>query len=364
MRFHPKYKWQTRRILIFGLIWLLFGLIYLVIEYGLIGNLSYYPSTGNSFDFSQSLFLVPMASFLMGLFQGIIEEFCSFSFLNNRMLWERIAFKSTFYLVLITIFLLATSLISNMINLDMPFYSREVLNSLNQFISQFAFWGIIIYLGFVVSMSLFYSEIESYIGKDIISNYFGKYHKPIKERRIFMFLDMKSSTTIAEKIGHELYFELLKTYYEDMTNAVLETYGQIYQYVGDEIVVTWKENIGITDNNCIKCFIKIDNAIKSNNSSYMEKFGTSLEFKAGFHVGEVTAGEIGIIKKDIIYTGDVLNTTARIQSECNKYDAKSLISDNLVQLLSEESLFYFDKKEQLVLKGKTKPIQLYEVVYV
>jgi adenylate cyclase len=140
---------------------------------------------------------------------------------------------------------------------------------------------------------------------------------------------MKPSTTIAENIGHERYFDLLKTYYADMSNAILETSGEVYQYVGDEIVVTWKEKNGIHKNNCIQCFIKISKKNSKNKDYYIQHFGVFPEFKAGFHIGEVTAGEIGIIKKDIIYTDNIINTTARIQAECNNYDSKTLISESL-----------------------------------
>ena len=50
------------------------------------------------------------------------------------------------------------------------------------------------------------------------------------------------------------------------------------------------------------------------------QYGVVPEFKAGFHVGFATVGEIGVLKKIIAFSGDVLNTTSRIQSNCNKFD--------------------------------------------
>ncbi|MBT8314785.1 MAG: adenylate/guanylate cyclase domain-containing protein, partial [Maribacter sp.] len=141
-----------------------------------------------------------------------------------------------------------------------------------------------------------------------------------------MFLDIKSSTSIAEKIGHVEYFELLKEYYHILSNAVIEYSGEIYQYVGDEIVITWNLSKGIMNNNCIKCFFKMKSDLKERQYWFEQKFGVYPEFKAGLHLGEVTTGEIGRIKKDIIFTGDVLNTTARIQSLCNDLQVDNLIS--------------------------------------
>ncbi|MGR3301112.1 MAG: hypothetical protein ACUZ8I_01275 [Candidatus Scalindua sp.] len=52
-----------------------------------------------------------------------------------------------------------------------------------------------------------------------------------------MFLDLKSSTTIAEEIGHRRYFEFISDFIADVTTPILNNHGEIYQYVGDEIVI-------------------------------------------------------------------------------------------------------------------------------
>jgi adenylate cyclase len=363
MALHFRHKWRIRQILVFGIIWLLFGLIYILLEFALLGELDQYPATGNLYNFRESFLIISLGSFCMGLAQGCIEVLWMRAYFNKLPLWKTFVYKSIIYLFLVVLFISVLTLIANAILLDSHIFSQEVIGSLLKFMSEFTFWILVIYIGAVLDIALFYSEIETYLGKNVVMNYLGKYHKPKQEKRIFMFLDMKSSTSIAEDIGHKLYFELLKAYYADMTNAILETSGEVYQYVGDEIVVTWKEKIGLQKNNCIQCFIKISNTINNNKDFYIEKFGLVPEFKAGFHIGEVTAGEIGIIKKDIIYTGDVLNTTARIQSECNCYNSKTLISETLCKKLTEEKGYTFIKIDKLLLEGKKEHIQLYNVVY-
>ena len=66
----------------------------------------------------------------------------------------------------------------------------------------------------------------------------GKYHTQKRENMIFMFLDLKSSTTIAEAIGNAKYFELLKDFFYDITDAIIENEGEMNQFVGDEIVIS------------------------------------------------------------------------------------------------------------------------------
>ncbi len=117
--------------------------------------------------------------------------------------------------------------------------------------------------------------------------------------------------------GMSNYFEMLKEYYADLSEPIIQYYGEIYQYVGDEIIISWGLKNGLKNNNCIQCFFAMKAAIRQQARKYREKFGLLPEFKAGFHLGKVTTGEIGVIKKEIVFTGDVLNTTARVQGLCN-----------------------------------------------
>ena len=211
-----------------------------------------------------------------------------------------------------------------------------------------------------LGVSLFYAEISENIGHGIMINFFtGKYHTPTEEKRIFMFSDMKSSTTIAEKLGHIKYFELLREYYNDLSDAIVKYSGEIYQYVGDEIIVSWNYKDGIENNNCIKCFIAMKEDLRKRADWYNEKFGLLPAFKAGFHVGKVTTGEIGALKKEIIFTGDVLNSTARIQGLCNQYKVDLLISGDLMKSLDLDSEFKIKSLGKNELRGKVVNIEVY-----
>jgi len=333
-------------------------------EQGLLGPLEEYPATGNKYDFKNSLLFTGVFSFLAGLAQGGIEVLWLKRRLAKFPFWKKIVLKSSFYLTFLILFLIMLALTTNAMRNDTNIFDPKVLDDLWLFMQTFAFWSVILYCGIILDVALFHSEMGEYLGNGVLYNYFfGKYHRPKQEIRIFMFLDMKSSTTIAEKIGHEKYFDLLKVYYADMTDAILETSGEIYQYVGDEIVVSWTEKNGLFKNNCIECFHKIDDVFKRREADYIDKFGLTPSFKAGYHIGEVTTGEIGIIKKDIIYTGDALNTTARIQGQCNNYNAKVLISEDLVDKLEFDDSFSLTKIGKLVLRGKTETIQLYSIAF-
>ncbi|HMB63673.1 MAG TPA: adenylate/guanylate cyclase domain-containing protein [Eudoraea sp.] len=364
MVLHPRYKRYFRQAFYFGLIWLIFGLVYSLLEYGILGRATLYPSTGNRYHFPSALLYTATGSFLMGMLQGWIEVVWLRKRFAKSPLWTKILCKGSFYLILLIVFLASLTVATNMKHFNTGPFHPEVLNSLLVFMKKFAFWSVTIYAAMILGIALLFSEISDYLGVGVLRNFFiGTYHRPKGEKRIFMFLDMKSSTTIAEHIGHEKYFKLLKACYADMTDPVLETSGEIYQYVGDEIVVSWPINVGIYQNNCIRCFSKIEDVFRKNKDFYLAQFNVFPEFKAGFHLGAVTTGEIGIIKKDIIHTGDVLNTTARIQAQCNAYNAKALISGDLLEELQKKDPIEFERIGKLTLRGKKTPVQLYRVQF-
>lgn len=205
-------------------------------------------------------------------------------------------------------------------------------------------------------------EVSDKYGPGVLGSYIiGKYHQPRPEVRCFMFLDIASSTTIAEQLGHVAYFRLLKQFFADATEPILESGGTIYQYVGDEIVASWSRDQGCLNANCIRCFFAIQDVIKEKAAAYMDEFGITVEFRAGIHFGEVTIGEIGTMKKDIIFTGDVLNTTARIQGKCRELGVSLLISDDLYACLNLKGHFVAKEIGSITLRGKTSETTLYAV---
>ncbi len=215
----------------------------------------------------------------------------------------------------------------------------------------------------VVSLTQFILQINNKFGNGVLIDFIkGTYRTPRKEERIFMFADLKSSTVIAEKLGDEKYHELLKDFFRDITNPILYNYGQIYQYVGDEVVISWPLDAGLRNNSCLQCYFAMHKKILECSEEYQEKYGLVPSFKAGMHFGSVTAGEIGVIKRDITYSGDVLNTAARIQSMCNELDAKFLVSKSLVKLLTANARFRFESLGAVSLRGKEKNIELCSIL--
>jgi adenylate cyclase len=359
----PKTKRNISRIIPICLIWLTASLIYSLLERGLLGDLTYYPSTGNLYNFQSTIFITATAAFFIGLLVGTIEILYLHKLFRRRSLSEKIIYKTIIYLLINISFLFITTSIYNAVVLKHDVWSVEVRANVTTFFLSLSFWSVQVYIAAVIGICLFYMEVSDNLGQGVLNNFFtGKYHRPKIEERIFMFLDMKSSTTIAENIGHVRYFELLKEYYSYLTDPILDFAGEIYQYVGDEVVVSWRLKRGLQDNNCIACFYAMQESLKRAESIHLEKYGTLPGFKAGLHVGQVTTGEIGTLKKEIVFTGDVLNTTSRIQGLCNSLHVDLLISGQLLELLQPDDRFTVLDLAEHHLKGRDEAIKLYSLV--
>ncbi|GAB5555086.1 MAG: hypothetical protein Sapg2KO_46770 [Saprospiraceae bacterium] len=352
---------NIKRLLPIGLIWLLSGWVFLAVELAAYHSLNSLPETAIKMDFQlfiwSSLFMV-----VVGLLTGFIElRYLQQMFVSQNFL-TRLFYKMLAYLLLFAIIMAITFPIAASLELNTSILDPRVWNKFKHYFTSLTLLSTTLQLSTALLVSLFYFEISEFIGFGVLRNFFtGKYHQAIEEERIFMFLDMKSSTTIAEQLGHVAYFKLLRAYYDSFTAAIIQYEGAIYQYVGDEIVLSWKAQGHQKNQRCIDCFFALKSALSQNAPFFQTQFGLVPSFKAGIHLGKVTAGEIGVIKKDILFSGDVLNASARIQSLCNSYGVDLIISEDLKRQLPLMSLFKFDFLGKSLLKGKEEKKSLYTV---
>lgn len=207
-----------------------------------------------------------------------------------------------------------------------------------------------------------YRTLQMKIGEEIFYDLLiGKYNPPSEQNRAFLFLDLKSSTTIAEKLGHKKYSSFIQDCFRDLHPAVIKSEGVIYQYVGDEAIITWPSTLALKNNNCLQAFFAFEKELEKNKLYYKKEYGIVPEFKGGISIGKVMTAEVGVIKREIAYHSDVLNTAARIQALCNEKKSKFLISKKLLNLLASRKGYIFVEKGKVLLRGKNIEVEIIEV---
>jgi adenylate cyclase len=220
-----------------------------------------------------------------------------------------------------------------------------------------------IYVFFMSIMISFLIQVNTKFGPGVlIPLLLGRYANPKEEERIFIFLDLKSSTTHAEKLGHVKYSKLIRDCFLHINYISVKYGAEIYQYVGDEVVLSWPtshlKNPIITIDFYFACY----NYFVEKKPKYLKKHGVLPQFKAGMHIGKVTAVEVGDVKREIAFHGDTLNVTARIQAKCNELDADLIISEDLKSILPNQENYNFLSQGLVFLKGRKQEVSIYKVL--
>lgn len=181
---------------------------------------------------------------------------------------------------------------------------------------------------------VFILDVNSLLGQNVLVNFItGRYWAPRLESRVFLFIDMEGSTGLAERLGPLTFHRLVNRFIDDLTQPIVAARGQIHRYIGDELIATWKLNEGITDGRCVAaCFGAIDQLARAA-PDYRREFGAAVAIRAGLHCGPVVTGEMGSVKREIVFLGDTVNTTARIQELCRETGDRVIASADLIDRL-------------------------------
>lgn len=360
IKLSQRHKIRIKTILAITLIWIIIAV--LVACYNEWIKRSQEAFEYNDYNFNSLLLTNILALLIAGPLGGFLLTYVLKDRTRKLPLFKVLLINMISFIFLIALISMLGYIFYYYIYIGPSYFKDDFWFNFSQFIQSHGFWINLVVWTFVSTGTMMGLHISEKYGKGVFLNsILGRYHSPKVETRIFMFLDLSSSTTIAEELGHKKYFKFLNKFFDDVTEAVIECEGTVYQYVGDEVVMTWPMDKGIKNMNCVKCFFDTARIVERNKSSYLLKYGIKPEFKAGIHCGEVTTGEVGTLKKDIIFTGDVMNTTSRIQSMSKEMDAGLLISAALRDKFSEYTNYNLEEIGTICLKGKKEPVKLYAV---
>ena len=341
MKFGNKRRWQIIKHYIIG--WTLAFIFYSIIR----GE-----GTKELGSVQWELWPAIFSAFILGPIFGIISGFAQI--LTEEHGYIRISFQK---LLLLRLGYAILFLIS-MILLAYAFYGVNI--GLIEFAFEPGSFSIYLYIVSVDIFMFVLRQVNLFLGNNNLWRLLrGKFYTPREEERIFMFLDLQSSTKHAEKLGHIEYSKMIQDCFNDL-GVVVENESEIYQYVGDEVILTWKLQDGLRKQNCINAYFNFKQQLDKNQEHYVRNYNCRPFFKAGMNAGIVTVTEVGKYKKEIAYHGDTINTAARIQSKCNDLKQELLISRDLKDKLDDTG-FTFDKLDSIALRGKEMKVPIYGV---
>lgn len=295
-----------------------------------------------------------MTVFITGPILGAVSG--SAQILTEEYGYKRISFQKLLFLR----FIYAILFLVAMILLGYVVYGINIGIGLIDFAFEPGSFAIYLYIISVDIFMFILRQVNLFLGNNNLGRLLqGKFYTPHVEERIFMFLDLKSSTEHAEKLGHIEYSKMIQDCFNDL-GVVIKNEAEIYQYVGDEVILTWKLRDGLREQNSINAFFNFKQQINKRQEHYIRNYNFIPHFKAGMHAGLVTVTEVGKYKKEIAYHGDTINTAARIQSKCNELNQDFLTSESLKNELNNTN-FGFIKLGNIKLKGKESETLLYSI---
>ncbi len=211
----------------------------------------------------------------------------------------------------------------------------------------------------------FVGQVNRLLGRGVlVSLMLGRYHRPREEVRVFLLIDLRGSTQIAEQLGNLRYHEFLRRFISDVTTSVVRHGGEVHRYVGDEVILTWTADQGLRDARCIRAVFAISDALDAARDEYESEFGVVPDFWAGLHLGPVIAGEIGTIKQEIAFLGDTVNAAARIQQAGKDHGHQFLASYEVISKVDLPDDIAAESLGQVELRGIEETVELLSVARV
>lgn len=223
--------------------------------------------------------------------------------------------------------------------------------------------GLVVVVGAMVTLLLVMLRNASQIVgersfRDIVRGY---YHRPRGEERFFLFIDIVGSTPVAEKLGALSVHRYLNRIFREASDPIDDSRGEVYQYVGDEIVITWPVAEGRAGARPLACLFAIEAALAQAAPEFEREFGTVPKLRAALHAGEVVTGEAGGSRRAIVFHGDVMNATSRIENLTRTLGRPYLVSEDALARLEGAEAYALEDLGLQELRGKQAPLRVYSV---
>lgn len=214
----------------------------------------------------------------------------------------------------------------------------------------------------LLGMGILLFQIGRLVGERTLRDVvFGRYHRARTEERFFLFVDVAGSTPLAERIGPDAVHRFLGEVFRLASDPIDDHQGEVYQYVGDEIVVTWAVADGRDDARPLACFFAIERALERAAQPFAREFGVAPRLRAALHAGPVITGEVGGSRRAIVFHGDVMNTASRIEHATRELGRQFLASEDALDRLVGLEGFALEDLGLQQLRGRVAAMRVYAV---
>jgi adenylate cyclase len=297
---------------------------------------------------------ITAAVFELEIFKKIKRKFRFYQFLIIR---------SVFYLLLITLVIFFETSIARVFKYGLSY--KEVLRSkeFNNYLLNEDFVYGIIYAFLILIVFNFTHQMVKKLGQGTFVNFIsGKYVKPVIENKIIMFINIRDNDRIINKLGRLRFHSFLNEFISDITESIVSYKGKIYEYVDDQIIVIWDPEDGLKNANCIRAFFEAKDHLREHKEKYFRDFGIFPKINVVLHKGDLVHGELGYVKSNIVFSGDAMNTTARVLEACNEQGKEIMLTGEIMESIKLPMLYQSQFCEEYLPRGKKDKLKIFTII--
>jgi adenylate cyclase len=176
-----------------------------------------------------------------------------------------------------------------------------------------------------------------------------------------LFSDIRSFTSIAERLGAHPTVAMLNDYFERMVECISEQSGMLDKFIGDAIMAVFGLPIPHEDDEdrALRAAIAMIRSLREWNVEREARGEPVLDMGVGLNTDAVVAGNIGSRKRmDYTIIGDGVNLASRLESACKHYGARILLSELTQAKL--RGVYRLREADRVVVKGKSEPVAVFE----
>jgi len=178
-----------------------------------------------------------------------------------------------------------------------------------------------------------------------------------------LFSDIRGFTTVSERGQPEEIVHMLNEYFTRMVELVFQHKGTVDKFVGDMVMALFGAPLNDPQHpdHAVQCALEMIRELGRLNEKWKAEGRPVLDIGIGINTGPMIAGNIGS-EQIMSYTviGDAVNLGSRLESLNKQYGTRIIISDATRERLTGE--YVFKPLGDVIVKGKTKPVAIYEVV--
>jgi len=320
-----------------------------------------YPSIEDGWGEAFPLINGTLAGFIIGILVASLELLLFTGNLRRIPFTQIFMLRVGIYFILAFFITFGIFLFSRMFRFDLSY--SEVLRSdeFQNYLSNY-YHLVLIFCFLVIALCVFTLQMARKLGfSNLVAFITGKYRSPRKQNRIFMFISLGGIDEIIRRTGNMALHNFINDFIHDMSDTIRIHRGTLTQYMEDEIVITWRFKTGIENANCIRTYFHLCHEIVGHFEEYYSKYGLLPKPKCAIHAGSVIKAEIGEIKSEISFFGDVINTTSRILHEGVKRGIDILVSQSVMDVVELPRYFKTQARGSFTARGKKNSIQLFSL---